>query len=386
MSGRPDLAGLDGVLDYLERELRRYLVLPPESLTVLPPWIVHTYVYKAWPWTPYLLVQSPTQECGKSTLVDFLAAYCANAFVTCNGTAAAVARKVAECHPTMIVDEWDTLNAEVREQYFSILNSGAKETGTYLRCEKVGEKMVPVAFSTYCPKAIVGVVGTKLPNTTLSRCLPFYMQPLPRGAEPARLRRLHDEPMRQVLAGWAKDHEKALFDTIPPAPKSLRGRDRDIWEPLFGVCDALAEGDWSDRIRNLSLRLDKAVVKSESTGVRLLAALKAAFEAKASGEGAVSSLFSEELLALPGVLSLANSPTILATLLRPFNIRPQNVRRGDKVRKGYLIADFASAFEAHYESIALLLEHPDHDQPLCHDRGAATALQPLQLLQHPWKE
>jgi len=371
------------VLDYLERELKRYLVLPPESLTLLPPWIVHTYVYKAWPWTPYLLVQSPTQECGKSTLVDFLAAYCANAFVTCNGTAAAVARKVAECHPTMIVDEWDTLNAEVREQYFSILNSGAKETGTYLRCEKLGEKMVPVAFSTYCPKAIVGVVGTKLPNTTLSRCLPFYMQPLPRGVEPVRLRRLHDEPMRLLLTDWAKEHEKALFDTIPPAPAGLRGRDRDIWEPLFGVCDALAEGSWSERVRKLSLELDKAVVKSESAGVRLLAALKAAFETQKSGQGAVSSLLTEELLGLPGVLSLANGPSPLASLLRPFNIRSRNVRRGEKVKKGYLISDFEAAFDAHADSIAMVLEHTEEEPVLGSILFPKKGLQALQLLQHP---
>lgn len=383
MSDKLDLSGLTGVLDYLERELKRYLVLPPESLTLLPPWIVHTYVYRAWPWTPYLLVQSPTQECGKSTLVDFLAAYCANAFVTCNGTAAAVARKVADIRPTMIVDEWDTLGAEVREQYFSILNSGAKETGSYLRCEKQGEKIVSVAFPTYCPKAIVGVIGTKLPNTTLSRCLPFYMQPLPRGAEPVRLRRLHDEPMCRVLTDWAKEHEKVLYDTIPPAPEGLRGRDRDIWEPLFGVCDALAEGDWSARVRKLSLGLDKAVVKCESAGVKLLATLQVAFESLKSGNGAVSSLLTEEILSLPGVLSHANGPMPLATLLRPFNIRSQNIRRGDKVRKGYLMSEFLPAFEAHYESIALLREHGNDLPAPWLDKVPATGLQGLQLLQRP---
>jgi hypothetical protein len=189
--------------------------------------------------------------------------------------------------------------------------------------------------------------------------------------------------MRQVLADWAKEHEKALYDTIPPAPKGLRGRDRDIWEPLFGVCDTLAEADWSDRIRNLSLRLDKAVVKSESTGVRLLAALKAAFDSSKSGQGAVSSLLSEEILALPGVLSLANGPVPLASLLRPFNIRSQKIRRGEKVKKGYLMSEFLPAFEAHADSIGLLLEHPEHGAAAWRAEGAATTLQALQFLQRP---
>lgn len=375
----PPLRG--GVLDYLEAQLRRFLVLPEESLTLLPPWIVHTYVYTAYPWTPYLLVQSPTQECGKSTLVDFLAVYCANPFVCCNGTAAAVARRVADDHPTMIVDEWDTLSAEVREQYFSILNSGAKETGTYLRCEKVGEKIVAVPFSTYSPKAIVGVVGTKLPNTTLSRCLPFYMQPLPKGMEPVRLRRLHDEPIRKLLASWAKEQQPVLYNTIPPAPKALRGRDRDIWEPLLGVCDALAEGEWPDRIRDLSLRLDKAVVRCESAGVKLLAALKTAFETQKGGEGAVSSLLSEEILALPGVHSIVSNPMALSALLRPFNVRPKNVRRGEKVKKGYLMADLTPAFDAYHQSISLILEGQEDAPPPVLLDLAATSLQPL-----PWHQ
>lgn len=371
-------------LTRIESTFRRFLHLPEPSYTLIPPWIAHTWIYMAFPWTPYLLVQSPTQECGKSTLVDLLAAYCYRPFVSCNGTSAAIARLVAAQQPTMIVDEWDSLSPDCRETYFSILNSGAKETGNYLRCE--GDDHTPTFMPVYCPKAIVGVHGTKIPNTTLSRCLPFYMQPLPKGVTLDRLRRFTDQPERDRLESWANGARDRLRDAIPASPEGLSGRDRDIWEPLFGVCDDLAEDDWPDRIRNLSLSLDKAVEPGDSTGVRLLAAIKREFDSGTRGKGGVffsSSGVSKgvrgpDLLALPGVATHVTNTQQLAKLLKPFGIKSRPIRDGDLVFRGYLLEDFKSAWVAHKVDDVIqgeLLEAPVFAPPVT----GVTALQLAQV-------
>lgn len=329
-------------LDYLEAVIRRFLYLPEASYTLLPPWIVHTWVYEAFPCTPYLLVQSPTEGCGKTTLLKLLKAYCCNPRISSNGTAAALVRLISETKPTLIVDEWDALKPEIREMYFSLLNGGFEEGSVYIRCD--GDDNKPREFPIYCPKCVAGVAGTKMPNTTLSRCLPFYMQPKPAGLRLDRLRRFSDEPARADLLAWAKEHVVALSAAMPAAPDGVSDRQLDLWEPLWAVCDALAEGDWPTRIRKLTSELDKATEKVDAPGVRLLAELKKGIKKQVSGEGAVCKVVStKDLLLLSGLAS----PRLLAKALKPFNIKPATRRCGDEVFKGYLMSDFERAWAEH---------------------------------------
>lgn len=366
-------------LGYLENVIRQYLYLPEQLYTLLPVWIAHTWVYEAFPCTPYLLIQSPTEGCGKSTLIDLIKAYCWQPEVSSDGSAAALVRIVSNLKPTLIVDEWDALKPEARELYFSILNGGFKEGAVYIRCE--GDKNEPRKFPIYCPKCVAGVFGSKIPNTTLSRCIPFFLQPRPPGVRLKRLRRFDDEPERAKWLAWAKDNIVAMSTYIPEGPAEVSDRQLDLWEPLWAVCDFLSEGDWSARIRNLSLTLDKAVERGESPGVKLLATIKAGLNKRWSGKGAVSSsISSEDLLPLSG---LPNAKA-LARMLKPFNIKPASRRDGSKVFKGYLMSDFERAWTEHRVDMYLAeLAQEEAEGPPALGDGLQRlqALQSVQLLQ-----
>ena len=330
-------------------------------------------MFEAFPCTPYLLIQSPTEGCGKTTLLKLLRAYCWQPRVSSDGSAAALVRIVSNQKPTLIVDEWDALKPEARELYFSLLNGGFEEGAVYIRCE--GDKNEPREFPIYCPKCVAGVFGTKIPNTTLSRCIPFFMQPRPPGCKLARLRRYKDEATRASWLAWAKENIVALSESVPEGPADVSDRQLDLWEPLWAVCDRLGEADWSERIRNLSQTLDKAVEKSDSTNVKLLAALKPGLSKYWSGKGAASSVVpTEDLLPLSGL----PSPKALARILKPFNIRPSTRRDGDKVFKGYLMTDFERAWAEHRVDV-YLAELAAEDQ--LEARAFSQGLQGLQALQ-----
>src|SRR4051812_6575008 len=61
------------LFDDVEAFVRRFLVLDEAEHAILPLWIAHTYVFKAFDNTPYLTITSAEKGSGKSTLLDVLA-------------------------------------------------------------------------------------------------------------------------------------------------------------------------------------------------------------------------------------------------------------------------------------------------------------------------
>jgi hypothetical protein len=102
-----DVAATAELLDMMSASLERFFVLSEAQRIVLPLWALHTYVYKMARLTPYLRIHSPTMACGKSNLMDFLAAHVANPWKTDGCTAAALIRKVDAERPTLLLDETD---------------------------------------------------------------------------------------------------------------------------------------------------------------------------------------------------------------------------------------------------------------------------------------
>src|SRR5207253_2673114 len=98
---------------------------------------------------------------------------------------------------------------------------------------------------------------------------------------------------RDAVAAWA--HREGTLDRLraarPALPECLGDRQADICEPLLAIADA-AGGQWPDRARGaLSELFSPGKADSESTGVKLLAAIHDAFT-----EAAVTRLSTEDLL------------------------------------------------------------------------------------------
>jgi len=155
----------------LTRFTTRFLSLSKPARALLPMWILHTYVLDEFEFTPYLNIISPEQSCGKTTVADVLSALCCRATSPTCGTAAVLRRKIAADKPTLILDEWDTLDDGIRKACGNFLNTGFRQDGTYSFVS--GSEIVEM--STFCPKAIIGRSVVTLAEATLSRCISFII-------------------------------------------------------------------------------------------------------------------------------------------------------------------------------------------------------------------
>jgi hypothetical protein len=107
----------------LEAAIRRYVVISAADALACALWVLHTYCFDAFTWTPRLAITAPEKRCGKTTLLRVIGELVPRALRTENITAAVLFRTVELARPVLLTDEADSLlpgNEELR----GILNSG----------------------------------------------------------------------------------------------------------------------------------------------------------------------------------------------------------------------------------------------------------------------
>ena len=326
----------------------RFLLLPEEAAFVLPIWVLHTYVFNAFEFTPYLNIVSPEAGCGKTTTGEVLGALCWRATSPTCGSAAVLRRLIASAHPTLILDEWDSLDRAVRDACKNFLNTGFKKGGVYMVMH--GARLV--ALPTFCPKAIVGRSTVRLAEATLTRCLPVTLH---RATETDNLEKFREshrseaEPLRQQCEVWAESFRHRQVLVQPSFPEGLDGRQQDICEPLLVIADAIG-GFWPHRVRADLVRLLVGRQRhAQPPENELLRAVWSYLQEQPKKE-----FYSQDFCAW------ANSqeerpwsdrpltPTKLAAMLRTYDLFPRQINHvvnsKQNNHRGYLASDFEGAF------------------------------------------
>ena len=104
----PDPVDGSALGDEIAATARRFLSLPEHAETALALWVLHTHAFEASPISPRLAVTSPEKRCGKTTLLEFVAALAAKPQMASSITAAATFRLLEMARPTLLIDEADT--------------------------------------------------------------------------------------------------------------------------------------------------------------------------------------------------------------------------------------------------------------------------------------
>ncbi len=327
----------------------RFLVLSEPATIILPVWALHTYVFDKFEFTPYLNIVSPEPGCGKTTTADVLSAICCRATSPTCGTAAVLRRKIDADKPTLILDEWDSLDRAVRDACKNFLNSGFRKDGKYSHME--GGKMVEM--TTFCPKAIVGRSTVKLAEATLTRCIPFTIHKATGDDNLEKFRDSHRteaETLRQRCEEWAQGFRNKKVLVSPHFPESLDGRQRDISEPLLVIADVLGD-QWPHRVREALVTLFASRQQLELTPENhLLRALQKYIRDQHLKEAVLSQDFcvwanaQEEQPWSERSLTTAK----LAGMLRTYDISPHQINRlqngKQKNCRGYLLNHFDDVF------------------------------------------
>ena len=341
------------ILDQLVAILRRHLGLRAAEYVVLAVWIIHTYCFEQFRHTPYLDINSPEKQSGKTTLLDVIEPLVHNPKRADSISPAALYRLVHKYKPSLMLDEIDALirsGKETSEAIRGILNSGFKRNGTTTRC--TGKNMDQLAeFSTYCPKVIAGI--GELWDTVHDRSITIRMRKLGPGesVQPVEEETLETEtkPLKEQIERWVAANKKQLAER----PVRLDGvnsyRRQDIVVPLLAIAET-AGGEYPQALRSALAELfNSAPADDQSHRVALLSDIRRIFVEQNTERLFTKDLISE-LKAIEGAAwsswnkGQGIAPHDLSKNLRGFEIESRKIRIGAETKQGYTLDMFEDAF------------------------------------------
>lgn len=339
------------LIDQCRVWIRRFVVLEDDEIMIIACWVLHTWVFDAAVFTPYIYIFSAEKGCGKTILLLVLRALAHEPMFASSISASALARVVVKFRPTLFLDELDAMmrgDKERAQDIRGVLNSGYEIDGSYLRC--VGKDFDVVGYPTFCPKALAGI--GELWDTVRDRAIGVEMhRRLPREkVESFRKRRVEPDAIqiRTALKNWVnRGAAKFLTEIEVSDVHGLGDRQLDISEPLLQIAQ-LAGDEW---LKKLTGALQKVFRVSEyedtSIGTILLRDIQSVI-------GTVDRIFSRDLAA--GLRALEGhpwqdwakgdglTPNRLAKQLRPFRICSKTIDIGTESAKGYEVEQFSDAF------------------------------------------
>ena len=376
------------LLDGIVRELVRFVVFPKWAAETFALWIAHTYCFHLRHICTYIAVESPDKECGKSTLLNVLAAFVNRPVVSSNITSSAFFRLIEEFTPTLLIDEADT-NLRGSEELRGILNAGYFKPNAFVwrvaydlpssghsggsdsaPKEAVNGGSYLARFTCWCPKVIASI--GRVHETLASRCIVVRMQRKTRDEECERLRFMDATALKRQCARFALDHAEAIGKAQPLIPEGLANRAADVWEPLLAIAD-LAGGRWPELAREAALGLTVSARERSPLAALLLEILVL------MASNAKQQAFSRDIVETlnryqDGIWAeLRKGKTVdelwLSRQLRPYGVRPVIIRDGDRRARGYTIEQMKDTFRryiprADYEAFKKeLVEEKASDEP-----------------------
>ncbi|MCX7313944.1 MAG: DUF3631 domain-containing protein [Alphaproteobacteria bacterium] len=356
------VAGEDLVAD-METVIRKHVVLSDYQALAVALWIVHAHALEAAEHSPRLHVPSPAPRCGKTTLLNTIAAMVPKAIHTENITSSSLFRIIEMVQPTLLIDEADIFLKD-NEEMRGLLNAGHSRSGQVIRT--VGDDHEPRAFKVWSPVVVAGI--GRIPATLEDRSITIGLR---RRLPNERIERLrsnrtgHLEVLGRRVARWVADNRNALIDADPVLPENLGDRAQDNWRPLVAIADEIST-TLGERVRAAAIKMAEEEMDNESAGIMALADVAGIFELKAKER-----LSSHDLIT--ALTNMEDRPWSewrrgqpltkngLARLLRPFGINPKQIRFEQPPRptaKGYEAAPIREA-KARYVDAEVHLDQED---------------------------
>jgi putative DNA primase/helicase len=310
---------------------------------------VLTYLHDAVDILPILLITSPEEECGKSTLLKLVLYLSNRSIPASNVSAASIYHVIKDDCPTLILDEADTYMKD-DEVLRGVIDSGhEREFAFVLRV--INDQGDVGNLGTWCPKAIAMIGLPK--RTIISRAVHIRMDHKSDDIKKEKLRRKHFkelEPLRCRIARLAND----IRDRVRAFEESdlLGNRADDNWHPLFAITSTAGDQWLKDAVQAAEQMSRKDAQDTKSFGRYLLESLDRLIqtkrEARALSPNEKVFLPTEDLLS-PAIGLNADkeapwfaksndglSANGLSNGLKPYDIKSVQLREGqDRGKRGY---------------------------------------------------
>jgi len=324
----------------LKAEFQKYLVLPEGGAVTLAVFVMHAYAHDAADFSPVLAITSPQRACGKSETLELLRILISGALSTVNITPAAMFELADEGRP-LLLDEADRF-LKPESELIQLFDGGVKRGAAWVY--RAGHKK----YRVWCPK-VIAMIGQIAPDTLASRCIDVRMKRALRNEQPMPIpldQEKRYKSMRQRCEAWADSAVGKLRTAAPAMPSEYYGRLAQKWGALLGIGE-FAGPVVAQEVLNAAIAIEGDGDIDEDKGTLLLEDIRKVFED--SGDTSLSSSeLAEELRRRPDrpwLLHSRHLETKISDILRAYRIRPQNIRKNGKQRKGYERWKFDDAFK-----------------------------------------
>ncbi|MGB3441958.1 MAG: DUF3631 domain-containing protein [Actinophytocola sp.] len=286
------------ILDEVTAFLNRFVVFPNEHCAhAVALWFAHTHIADRFYITPRLILDSAEPGSGKTRVLEVASLLVRSPESTISTTPAALFRLVSASRITILFDEVDAVfNAKGgNEDLRGLLNAGYKQGATVTRCAGDAKSMKIERFPVFAPVALGGIAGN-MPATITTRAVTIHMRRRRSNQTVEQFRQRTAErdarPIREALAAWMASVADEAAEAVPSLPNGVVDRSAEIWEPLVAIADA-AGGDWPERARQACAHFVLKSSQPMTTGIRLLADIRAIFERHATDRLATKELLAE---------------------------------------------------------------------------------------------
>lgn len=363
----------NSVIAKIETYLRSYLSFPNERYFL--PLALFAVLMHCWDEcfdeVPYISVGASVKSAGKTRVLEllgFLAGVVRAILVDGSVTLAALYTEI-DSGKILLIDESERLH-NPRSQFRPILNGGYRRGQTTLR-KISGQNQ---QFSIYCPK-VFSHIGD-LHDSLRDRCILVQMQRTMGGSrkEYNRAEAQADgndigQMIEEAVSGKLDDIKDAYSDyhELYPTLDFLRDRDKEIWKPLFSLCQVFAPSRIPELERSA---IDISTLKT--LPIRRFDMLKDEEEKLRKMEYAEQVLRDSILVIgdrdristaalIDGLRTLGTSPwrsydgsgltdMSLASLVKLFGVEPKTIRfkpkgEANSTAKGYLRTDLMAGAE-----------------------------------------
>jgi hypothetical protein len=220
----------------LEKFFAERVFLPAGAPLLLAFFVLLTWTFELFDSCPYLLFESATVECGKTTILSLLEKVCARAQRGTALTEATLFRIVADSNPTLLIDEAESLegSSERANALKVVAHEGYKKGAQVPRC--LAETGQIQWFPVYCPKVLAAIGG--LSGPLLSRSIVVHMVRAPktfiRKSTREKAIRRDSGPLREMLESYSLQNRAQLSQLYEDEPDagfwpSITNREAELW-------------------------------------------------------------------------------------------------------------------------------------------------------------
>ena len=227
----------------IKQLFKKYVVVSDEFFDVIVSYIMMTYIYILFQVIPYLWINGE-KGTGKSTIMKIMSKLCFNTMFCSNVNPANIFRQIDNDGSTIILDEFEKMYGEDKQEIIKILNQGFNIDGVVPRC--VGQNNQIRKFRSFSPKIMGGI--SNIDDVLFERVIKYTTMKVNNISVP-KFR--ESEDVKQEISKLVDDlyifgliyapQIKAIYDKSEVGFEEYTLREDDLWNPLLCIAKVIDE-------------------------------------------------------------------------------------------------------------------------------------------------